>query len=442
MHTLIIIALWSSAVCDAIATHVYGAALVKFVPELLSIVITAIVFFEGVRKGFRYLSPKYWLAFALAAFVIVCGILTNSVGAGPVVAGIRAYLRAIPLFVVPAVYQFTDKQLTQQVKMVLWIALLQVPIAAYQRYLVFSAGKFSGDTVSGTATDSGILSVSLICISLVLLGFFLRKKITLASFLILFLTVLLPTMINETKATVVLFPLGLMTTVVAGSPHGKRLRVFGVAVVLLVTFASIMIPVYNYMQQNSPWKKENNIVDFFTNQQELQKYMAVKGGATVGTYTQVRRGDAIRVPLEYLSKDPVRAAFGLGLGNASHSNLGESFTGRYYDIFRVFSFLSISVFLLEIGIFGTCLAFVLYAFLFFDAIAVARMDNGTTGAIAAGWIGVTAVIAAATFYSAIHVYPFLAYPYWYFAGVVAARRTQLAAARAMPSVNQLKRAVA
>ncbi len=443
MHALILLTLAASAVCDAIALHFHGAALVKFVPELLSIVISGIVFFEGVRKGFRFMAPKYWVAFGLAAFIIVCGILTNSVGAGPIVAGLRAYLRAIPLFVVPAVYPFTEKQIRQQVMMVLAVALIQVPLAAYQRYLVWNAGKFSGDTVYGTATDSGILSVTLVCVSLVILGFYLRKRLRLVPFLILFLTVLIPTMINETKATLLLFPVGLLTTVVAGSPSGKRLKVFALAVVLLATFGSIMIPVYNYMQQNSPWKKENNLVDFFTNQQELQRYMEVKGGATVGTYTQVRRGDAIRVPIEYLSKDPVRAAFGLGLGNASHSNIGESFTGTYYDIFRVFSFLSISVFLLEIGILGTSIAFVLYAFQFFDAIAVARTDNEITGAIALGWIGVIAVISAATFYSAIHVYPFISYPYWYFAGLVAARRAQLAWASSKPdSVRDLKRVAA
>ena len=441
MHSLIILTLCASAVCDAIAAHVPGASLVKFVPELLSITITALVFFEGVRKGFRFMAPKYWLAFGLAAFIIVCGIFTNSVGAGPIVAGLRAYLRAIPLFVVPAVFHFSDKQLLKQVKMVLAIALLQIPLAGYQRYLVFSAGKFSGDTVSGTATDSGILSVTLICIALVTLGFFLRKRLSFASFVVLFLAVLFPTTINETKATVLLLPIGLITTVIAGSPPGTRVKVFAIAMTLLVTFGAILIPIYNYMERFSPYKKVNNLVSFFTNQEELQRYMAVKGGATVGTQTQVRRGDAIRVPLDYLSKDPVRAAFGLGLGNASHSNLGESFTGTYYDIFRVFAFLSISVFLLEIGILGTLIAFVLYAFLFFDAIAVARTDEGITGAIAVGWVGVIAVISAATFYSAIHVYPFLSYPYWYFAGVVAARHTQLALTSQRPrTIGGLRRA--
>src|SRR5579871_15906 len=185
MHGLIILTLCASAFCDAIAAHVPGAALVKFVPEILSVLIAAIVFFEGVRRGFRFMGAKYWLAFGLATFVIICGIFTNSVGAGPIVAGLRSYLRAIPLFVVPAVYTFTARQIRQQVLVVLGVALVQLPFAVYQRYLVWAAGKFSGDTVSGTATDSGILSVTLICISLVLLGFYLRKRIRFVPFVLL-----------------------------------------------------------------------------------------------------------------------------------------------------------------------------------------------------------------------------------------------------------------
>src|SRR5579864_5617376 len=195
MHALIILTLCAASVCDAIASKWPAAALIKFIPEMLSGVIAAIVFFEGVRRGFRLVATRYWIAFGVAIFIIVCGIFTNSVGAGPIVAGVRSYLRAVPLFLVPAVFAFTDKQLEQQMKVVLGIALLQVPLTVYQRYLVLDALRFSGDSVTGTATDSGILSVTLICIAMVVLGFYMRRKLKLIPFLILFLAVLFPTTI-------------------------------------------------------------------------------------------------------------------------------------------------------------------------------------------------------------------------------------------------------
>ena len=47
--------------------------------------------------------------------------------------------------------------------------------------------------------------------------------------------------------------------------------------------------------------------------------------------------------------------------------------------------------------------------------------------MAVGWIGVVVVITLATFYSAIHLFASLSYMFWYFSGIIAARRMQLAA---------------
>jgi hypothetical protein len=334
-------------------------------------------------------------------------------------------MRAIPLFLIPAVFAFTDKQIWTQIKLMLAIGLLQVPVACYQRYVIWSAGRFSGDDVRGTAGDSGILSIVLIGMALVLVGCYMRKQISKTRFFTLFFLLLLPTMINETKATVVLLPIGLLTTIVAGSPAGQRLKIFALGLVLLGTFGAILVPVYDMMAANRPYKNEQHLLDFFTNQEEIDKYLEAKGNAGIGTSHPVRRGDQIKVPFEYLAKDPVKLAFGLGMGNASHSNLGQQYQGTYYDLFQYFSVLSISTFLLEIGLFGTGVVFVLYALLFFDATALAREDTGLRGSLAIGWIGIVPVIAAATFYTAIHTFAILSYFFWYFAGVVAARRTEL-----------------
>jgi hypothetical protein len=442
MHVLMMITLCLASVCEAIALAWKPASLMKFVPEVMAIIIACAVFFEGVRKGFPNVATKYWIALGSMAFIVVCGILTNSVGSGPVFAGIRVYVRAIPLFLVPAVFTFTDEQIKTQVKLMLGIGLLQVPVSIYQRYVIWAAGRFSGDDVRGTAADSGILSIILICMALVLLGAYMRKQITATRFFILFFLLLLPTMINETKATVILLPIGLLTTIVAGSPTGQRLKVFTLGVVLLGVFGAILVPVYDWMAEKNPYKNEKHLMDFFTNSQEMNRYMETKGGAGVGTQHAVRRNDAIRVPIQYLSKDPVKLAFGLGIGNASHSNLGQNFEGDYYDLFQYFSVLSISTFMLELGMLGTALVLILYALLFFDAIAVAREDTGLRGSLAIGWIGIVPVIVAATFYTSIHLFTILSFYFWYFGGMVAARRTQLAAVHTMEAATAVRRRMA
>lgn len=443
MFQLTIITLVAASVCDFLGT-VFSApiAYVKFVPELCSAIISAAVLLEGMRKGFSLISAKYWVAFGVAVFVILCAFFANAEEPGPVVAGMRAYLRGVPMFLVPAVFQLNEKQTKLTMKVLLFIALLQVPLACYQRYVIWAAGRFSGDDVRGTATDSGILSIFLVSVAVVWLAYFMRKVIPRTTFIVIFLLVLLPTMINETKATVILLPLGLLVTVVAGSAPGQRVKVVAMAMTLLVVVGAIMVPVYDYFAKNNPYKNEQHLIDFFTDQKQMDTYMNTKGGTGIGSHKQARRGDAVRIPLQYLSKDPVKLAFGLGLGNASHSNLGEQFTGRYYDLFQAFAYISFSIFLLEIGVMGTVIVFLLYAMVFFDAIFVARRDsNPVTGPFAVGYIGVVAVFGAATFYSAIHAYGILSYLYWFCAGMVAARRVQLmqeARAPARPTFRDLR----
>ncbi|HEY6456512.1 MAG TPA: hypothetical protein VIY90_14660 [Steroidobacteraceae bacterium] len=426
MHAVVLLTILCASFADY-AVALGAPAPLKFLPEACSGVVAIYVLLEGMHKGFAGIAPKYWVVFGVLSFLIVCGILTNGVGSGPILSGARFYTRAMPLFLLPAIAQFSDKQLTQQLKLMLGVALLQVPIASYQRWIIWSAGRFSGDDVRGTLMDSGVLSIFLICCVLVLTGLFMKKQIGRTKFLLLFFVLLLPTTINETKATVILLPVGLFTAIVAAAPRGKRLRITGWTVALLVVFGSILVPVYDLMNANSPYKKERNIQDFFTNQQQMQRYLeAKKGTAQIGTLKPVRRGDAISIPLQYLSQDPLRLAFGLGLGNASSSSLGQNFVGDYYGLFRSFLIMSFSVFLLEIGVLGTVLVFVLYWLVGRDCLTVARKDGGILGGVASGWIGVVAVMVMATFYTTTHMYSSLSYFYWYFSGVVIARATQLA----------------
>jgi hypothetical protein len=92
----------------------------------------------------------------------------------------------------------------------------------------------------------------------------------------------------------------------------------------------------------------------------------------------------------------------------------------------------LSIFILEIGIFGTALVFVLYWLVLRDSLAVARMDNSLTGWIAVGWAGVAVLVVVATPYKGMHTYGSVSYLFWYFSGLIAARRMRLAHAMQQP----------
>ena len=402
-------------------------SIARFAPELMSAVAILYIFVAGTRDRFRLVAPKYWLLFGAMTVVILCGIINNDPGAGPVISGMRFSFRATPFFFLAAVLPMSEDQIMRQLKLLLGLAFIQLPIAGYQRWLVYSEGRFSGDTVQGTLMDSGILSMYLICGVLILTGLLLKRRISTLRYIVLFLILLIPTTINETKVTVVLLPFGLLVTLLVGAEPGKRLRYAGMALAVLVAFGAIFVPVYNVLEERNHYKVE--IVDFFTNPQELDKYLAGTGQhdtAGLGTKKMVHRGDAIVFPIHYLSKDPALLAFGLGLGNVSPSNLGKNFQGSYYSLFQNILVISFAYFLLEFGLFGVLLIGILFWLVFSDSLAVARGDDSLLGAVAAGWTGIVAVFLIATVYNDFHYFTSVTFLYWYMAGMICARRMSMA----------------
>jgi hypothetical protein len=397
---------------------------VHFLPEVLSGIVLLYVAIVGTRDRFRLVAPKYWFAFGAFAVLILCGVINNRTGTGPMLSGMRFYLRAIPMFFLAAVLPTSEQQLKRQLNLLLALAFLQVPIAVYQRWIVLSEGRYTGDSVQGTLMDSGVLSIFLIGVVLVLTGLLLRRRIGKLKYALLIALLLFPSVINETKGTLVLLPLALMVTLIMGGEQGKRFRYAGFATLGLAAFVAFFIPVYNMMEAHNPYKSEKDITNYFTNEQQLARYMSsdVSG---VGTIKDVRRGDAIAVPLQFLSRDPAQLAFGLGIGSVSPSTMGKKFEGTYFQLFQKFLITSFTFFLLEFGIFGVIMIGVLFLLVFMDTLAVAQVDDSLIGAVAVGWTGIMALIALGIVYTILHEFVSVTYLAGYFSGVICARRISL-----------------
>ena len=83
----------------------------------------------------------------------------------------------------------------------------------------------------------------------------------------------------------------------------------------------------------------------------------------------------------------------------------------------------------------TLLVFVLYWMILRDSVAVARADESLTGLLAIAWTGIVVLAIVATPYKNIHNYVSLSYLFWYFSGLIAARRMRIAfAAKSAQSV--------
>lgn len=422
-----VIGAFLSAAFAAFLGRVVGPEALRFLPEMFSAVIALFVVFAGTRTKFEFVQAKYWLVLGALAVSILCGIILNAVEPGPLIGGMRTYLRALPIFFVPALLKFSDKQIAWQLRTIVLIALVQIPVAGYQRWLVIQRGAGedrSGDSVIGTLNASGVLTVFLVGVATVIVALAIRKQISRWLAALLFLLVLIPTMINETKVTVFMLPAALLAVALIAMPSGRRLRTLLGLALVTVAFGAVFIPVYDEMQVGAEYKQEISL-ELLTN--PSRNYMQQKN-AGIGAKQYVGRLDAVNISNEYVSENPVRLVFGLGFGNVKISGMGEQFSGRYASLFEYVVISSYAILLLELGVLGSLLAVLLCVFVLKDSIVVARRDEGLVGALAAGWVGVCVVGFMSLFYIDTHNHESLTFAFWYFSGLIAARRATLAVA--------------
>jgi uncharacterized membrane protein (Fun14 family) len=159
-------------------------------------------------------------------------------------AGMRVYLRYIPFFLLPAVWNISDVQLCRLLKFVLLLAFTQLPVVIYQRFVKYSTS-ISGDPMGGTlgASTSGVLSVFLLLCIACYISFYLKNEIKFKTFIVGFFILFLPTTMNETKITFILLPLCFILPLIFGSANKKNLKkvivLFGIMVISTIVLKSI-----------------------------------------------------------------------------------------------------------------------------------------------------------------------------------------------------------
>ena len=193
MYILTLVIMLSVTLCSYLSDIRLAPQPVKYFPEVLSVIVVIYVLAAGARQRFKFVGTQYWIAFAAIIVVIICGVMANGVAPGPVFGGLRYYLRAMPLFLLPAVLEYDDWQLQRQLKLLFGIALLQLPIAGYQRLLVMRLHHWSGDPVVGTLVISSILSIFLIAGICIMAGLTLKGRLSRFGFVVGFLLLVLPT---------------------------------------------------------------------------------------------------------------------------------------------------------------------------------------------------------------------------------------------------------
>lgn len=418
MHGLVI-ALFSSILVVEYLVERRGLLHPYFVllPELFSAVAMVVVLFKLMNGARAHFDWRYGLFLLVLLFTIAFGYAVEDVPTGAMLAGVRSYIKFIPFFLLPAVHRFTPRQLQTQLAFLLVLAILQTPLAFYQRFVEFASSMHTGDPVRGTLTTSSGMSLFLLCAIAGVVVAYLHRRIRLVTMVALTAWLFAATMINETKATLVLLPAALIVPVLTmpGKRHVVRrlLPVMAVGILAVTAFVSV----YNYFIQYREFA--GPLSEYFTNTAELRYYLYTGAANTDQPY--VGRFDSIEIALDHTSQDPLRLAFGYGAGNVSESFLPE-FGGKYSEYYVRFGVgqTQVTQFLWEIGLVGL----LAYLFLFYlvarDALTLARSSD-SAASLGQLWTVAMIVMTFGLLYKSLLSMNDFGYLFWYFSGVVASR---------------------
>jgi hypothetical protein len=386
------------------------------IPELLSSIVMIVVLARLMNGAPLRFDWRYGAFLLVLLFVIAFGYAVEDVPQGAMLAGVRSYVKFLPFFLLPAVHRFTPRQLQVQLSLLLVLALLQTPLAFYQRFIEFGNSMHTGDPVRGTMTTSSVMSLLLVCAIAGVVIAYLRGRLRFATMFALAAWMFAATMINETKATLLLLPAALLVPALTmpGKRHVVR-RVLPLVAVGAVAVTAFVLA-YNYFIQYREFA--GPLSEYFTGD-TLRYYLYTGAANTDQPY--IGRFDSIEIALEYIRQDPLRLAFGYGAGNVSESFLPE-FAGRYADYYVRFGVgqTQVTLLLWEIGVVGL----LAYLFLFYlvtrDSLTLARSQD-SAAPLGQLWTVAMIVMTFGLIYKSLLSMNDFGYLFWYFSGLVASR---------------------
>ncbi len=389
----------------------------ELLPEVLSVVAAILIIGQLSKTKNLNLSFKYIVIFSLLGVHMINGILINSTPVAAVVIGLRVYLKYIPFFILPMVYEIDEGQISKLLKFILVICLFQMPMAIFQRF--YYARNISGDWVRGTLGTSSILSMLLIGTIAIVWAYYLKRRISIKYLVILLLILFIPTTINETKGTLVLLPIALIVPIlIVRKQEGNQRSLLPLILIGTIMFGGF-VTVYDTIWGARYDKYGGSVLDFFTSDR-IVRYLAPRASEMVQEKEggPVGRIDKIAAPIKTLSKDPVLLLVGVGVGNATPSPIKSLSSAEYVHYFKENLTGTSTAFLIwELGLIGLLLSMIFLYFVFKDSKRLSERD-GLEGALGLGWTAVVVLIFLSLSYKNIIPSNGLMYPFWFLSGFI------------------------
>ena len=411
----------------------------KFLPEAAAAVL--VIPLVAVLMHRRKLSlPGKFLVWALLfSMALTAGAIANQVPTGAIVFGIREYFKYAPLFILPLVYEFNEKQLRLLFGTMIVIGLLQLPLTLYQR--LFEVGEaLSGDHITGSFHISSWLSCWLIALWSVVFAFFLRHRVNLFIFLVLSVLILAPTMLNETKGSLFLFPLAAFIPFVLLPSQTNRFAKLMIAGIFFLTFVVASSVIYGVLYGE---RFGQTPVAFLLSPELVLEYLspASQGGNWLGRF------DKISIGWEQISQSFTTMFLGMGIGNTVDTSM-ELFSGNYTDVGkRLLIGTGFNYFLWETGVIGVFLVMLIPVMIFWESRFLASRDD-VYGYLANGWAAVSAIAFLGMFYIRMPEAQAVSFSFWFISGVIVGQASRVREAQmhrapwSMDGVGQLNRKLA
>ena len=385
-------------------------------PEALSGIVMLVVLLRLMNGARFYFDWRYGVFLIALLFTLAFGYIVQDVQAGPMLAGVRSYLKFLPFFLLPAVHRFTPRQMQVQLTLLLVLALVQPPLALYQRFIEFGQSMHTGDPVRGTLTTSSVMSLFMVAAIAGVVVLYLRGRMGLGKMLVLAAWLFAATLINETKATVLLLPVALLMPVLLMPGKARVVRRLLPLIAIGALATTAFVGAYNYFAQ---YRKYPAPIGEFFSGETLRHYVYTGAANTDQPY--IGRFDSIEIALEHTSTDPLKLAFGYGAGNVSESFLPQ-FNGSFSDYYVRFGIgqTQITQFLWEIGLVGTLAYLFLYYAVLRDSLVLARSKD-PAAPIGQFWAVVVVIMTAGLLYKSLLAMNDSGYLFWYLSGLVASR---------------------
>lgn len=218
---------------------------------LLGMLLFARSFFSLAERP-KEVPGFIWLAIAFLAYCLVATAIRFH-SAGELIAGTKRYFQMYGLMLAIAVLPFSRGQVNGWLRLMLGLALLQLPFAIYERFVLAGrrghgaeatdvvAGTFGANIAGGSANAE--MAAFLIMASLFLLSRQQAGLLSRSTAMVLGVICLIPLALGETKFVLVLLPIGWMIVMRAKAlrrPVAFSLQVIAVSA-LLVLLGSLYV---------------------------------------------------------------------------------------------------------------------------------------------------------------------------------------------------------